>query len=204
MAIKDRQRLNDHYSQKARSQGYPARSVYKLAELDQGGRLFKPGDKVLDLGAAPGSWALYAAQKVGLSGLVLGVDLNPLAAVYPPPIRFMAANVLESPETLAKLKAEYPDGFNAALSDMAPKTTGRKDVDQARSLDLVKGAWEWAQELVRPGGLFLFKVFQSEEANQFIETLTPSFNRVKRLKPKATRTRSQEIFILFEGLKAIG
>jgi 23S rRNA (uridine2552-2'-O)-methyltransferase len=116
----------------------------------------------------------------------------------------MAANVLESPETLAKLKAEYPDGFNAALSDMAPKTTGRKDVDQARSLDLVKGAWEWAQELVRPGGLFLFKVFQSEEANQFIETLTPSFNRVKRLKPKATRTRSQEIFILFEGLKAIG
>ena len=201
MAIKDRSRLDDHYSRKARQEGYPARSVWKLEELDLKHSLIKPGRKVLDLGCAPGSWTLYAAKGVGSQGLVVGIDVTPLrASDFPPQVSILTADLLRcGPESVL---GQGP--FDLVLSDMAPKTTGRRDVDQARSLELSQKAWEWARELMRLGGAFLFKVFESPEADALARSLAPYFARQVRLKPKATRVRIVEIFVLGLGFKGSG
>jgi 23S rRNA (uridine2552-2'-O)-methyltransferase len=193
LTVKDRSRLDDHYSRKARQEGYPARSVWKLEELDQKYGILKPGQKVLDLGCAPGGWSLYAAKAVGPGGLVVGIDLAPPAAsTFPSQVTLIEADLLEGdPELVASLGP-----FDTVLSDMAPKTTGRRDVDQARSLELCLKAWEWAQALLRPGGFFLFKVFESPEADALAREQAGRFARQIRLKPKATRVKSVEIFIL--------
>lgn len=198
MAIKDRDRLDDHYSQKARKEGFPARSVYKLEEIDQKYKLFKAGQKVLDLGCAPGSWTLYAAGKVGLKGRVIGIDLEPPISAFPPQVIILRGDLLENP---VELVAEAGP-FDLVLSDMAPKTMGRREVDQARSLDLCRMAWTWAESFLSVGGHFLFKLFQSQDGDDFIRTLQPRFSRIIRLKPKATRSQSLEVFVL--GLKYKG
>ena len=154
----------------------------------------RPGRRVLDLGCAPGSWSLYAARKVGPEGLVLGLDLQPPAWPGPPPaqLSFLAADLLAASPELAE-----PLGpFDLVLSDLAPATCGRKEVDQARSLALVRAAWEWARALLEPGGHFLYKIFQSPEAEDFSRHLKEKFNKVELLKPRATRGRSMEIFCL--------
>jgi len=195
MAIKDRKRVDDHYSQRARKEGFPARSVYKLEEIDQKYKLLKTGQKVLDLGCAPGSWTLYAAGKVGLKGRVIGVDLELPAAAFPPQVSLFKGDLLENPLELVAGAAP----FDLVLSDMAPKTMGRREVDQARSLELCRVAWAWAEKMLAGGGHFLFKLFQSQDGDDFIRTLQPRFSRIIRLKPKATRSQSLEIFVL--GLK---
>ncbi|MDR3203287.1 MAG: RlmE family RNA methyltransferase [Deltaproteobacteria bacterium] len=198
MTIKDRDRLDDHYSRKARKEGYPARSVWKLEELNQKYGLFKRGQKVLDLGCAPGSWSLYAAKAVGSEGLVLGLDLNPPDNHgFPPWVKFEKADIiLFSPEF-----AENSGPFDAVLSDAAPNTTGHREVDQARSLELANCAWQWAQRLLIKKGFFLFKVFEGPELEDLIKNISPSFERLKRLKPKAVRTQSLEIYIIGLGYK---
>ncbi len=196
MAIKDRTRLDDHFSQKARKEGYPARSVYKLEEFDQKYKLLKTGQKVLDLGCAPGSWSLYAAQKVGPQGQIVGLDLSEVNATFPPQVTIFQADLLEAPKTLVQKWAP----FDLVLSDMAPKTMGRRDVDQARSLELCQMAWQWAADLLKLGGHFLFKIFQSQDGDNFIKTLP--FEKIIRLKPKATRSQSMEMFVLAQKKKA--
>jgi len=191
--------LDDHYSRQAREAGYPARSVYKLEEIDRKHRLFRPGRRVLDLGCAPGSWSLYAAQKVGGEGLVLGLDLKPVQLKNGEPrLFFLAADLLTASPELAE-----PWGpFDLVLSDLAPATSGRKEVDQARSLALVQAAWVWAEALLKPGGHFLYKIFQSPEGEDFCRDLKERFNKVELLKPKATRSQSREIFGLGLGFKS--
>jgi 23S rRNA (uridine2552-2'-O)-methyltransferase len=202
MAIKDRSRLDDHYSRLARKEGFPARSVFKLAEFDRKKGLFKPGQRVLDLGCAPGGWTLYAAGQVGPKGLVVGVDLVAPSGVFPPQVSLLAADVLSGQEALTALRAkELKGGADAVMSDLAPRTTGRREVDQAKSLELAVAAWVWAQELLAAGGWFLFKVFQSPAADEFIGGLKAHFERESRLKPKATRKASQEIFVLGQGFR---
>jgi 23S rRNA (uridine2552-2'-O)-methyltransferase len=197
VTIKDRKRLDDYYSQKARKENYPARSVWKLEEFDSKYRIFKPGLKVLDLGCSPGSWSLYAAKAVGPGGLVLGLDLEPpRAAGGPKNVIFKRADLLVDGLELAK---DYGP-FQAVLSDMAPKTSGRKEIDQAKSLELCEMAWAWAQVLSVKGGVFLFKIFQSPEGDDFLKKVSLSYEKQIRLKPKATRKASQEIFILNRGL----
>ncbi|MDR0549030.1 MAG: RlmE family RNA methyltransferase [Deltaproteobacteria bacterium] len=202
MTIKDRSRLDDFYSQKARKLGYPARSVFKLAEFDQKMSLFKPGQIVLDLGCAPGSWTKYVAEKVGSKGLVVGVDLTVPPGQWPNWVKLVAADLLEGPKTLLALSQNLATKVDAVLSDLAPKTTGRPEVDQAQSLELVLRAWELAQAFLKEGGLFLFKVFQSPAADEFVVSLKKSFRGLKRLKPKASRSASQEIFVLTTGFLA--
>ena len=198
MAIKDRSRLDDHYSRKARREGYPARSVWKLEELDRKHRLLSPGLKVLDLGCAPGGWTLYAAKVVGPGGLVVGADLSPPeAGGFPPQVRLLSADLLTTEPSLASALGP----FDLVLSDMAPKTTGRRDVDQARSLALCERAWDWARELLKPGGNFLFKIFESPEGASLAKELTGRFARQVKLKLQATRTRSAEIYVLGLGYK---
>lgn len=193
MAIKDRRRIDDHYSQKARQEGFPARSVYKLEEIDQKHKLFRPGQKVLDLGCAPGSWTLYAAGKVGPGGRVIGLDLDPPTSSFPPQVSILKADLLE--DRMAEQVSETAP-FDLVLSDMAPRTMGRREVDQARSLELCQMAWAWAEKLLRPGGHFLFKIFQSQDGDDFIRSLQPDFEKISRLKPKATRSQSLETFVL--------
>ncbi|UQZ87939.1 50S rRNA methyltransferase [Deltaproteobacteria bacterium Smac51] len=192
MAIKDRKRIDDHYSQKARKEGFPARSVYKLEEVDQKHKLLKPGQQVLDLGCAPGSWSLYAAGKVGLKGRVVGIDITPVPATFPPQVTILEADLLDADKALVTDLAP----FDLVLSDMAPKTMGRREVDQARSLELCQMAWDWAQSLLKVGGHFLFKIFQSQEGDDFIRGLASHFDKIIRIKPKATRSGSLEIFVL--------
>ena len=200
MTVKDRSRLDDHYSRKARQVGYPARSVFKLEEMDRKYRLFQPGQKVLDLGCAPGSWSLYAARKVGREGLVLGLDLNPPAFKGESQLLFLTADLLVASPDLLR-----PHGpFDLILSDLAPATCGRKEVDQARSLALVQAAWAWAEVLLKSGGHFLYKIFQSPEGEDFNRVLKEKFNKIELLKPKATRSRSREIFGLGLGFKPDG
>jgi len=199
MAIKDHKRLDDHFSRKARQEGYPARSVYKLEEIDQKYRLLKAGQKVLDLGCAPGSWTLYAAAKVGPRGRVIGLDLQPISSAFPPQVKIWQADLLAD-ESLGLVLAEAP--FDLVLSDMAPKTMGRREVDQARSLELCQIAWNWAEKMLLPGGHFLFKIFQSQEGENYIkESLQKNFSKIIRLKPKATRSQSLEMFVLGQGFK---
>ncbi|MDR1086373.1 MAG: RlmE family RNA methyltransferase [Deltaproteobacteria bacterium] len=199
MSIKDRSRLDDHYSREARKEGYPARSVFKLAEFDQKYRLFRPGQKVLDLGCAPGSWTLYTAEKVGPGGLVVGLDLSVPPGSFPGNVRLLAGDLLKDEEWIDEILALTGSGLEAVLSDLAPKTSGRREVDQARSLELVEAAWSWTKKLLTPGGLFLFKLFQSQDGEDYIKTIRPYFGQIVRLKPKATRKNSQEIFILGRG-----
>ncbi|MDR2726235.1 MAG: RlmE family RNA methyltransferase [Candidatus Adiutrix sp.] len=197
MTIKDRSRLDDHYSRKARQSGYPARSVFKLEEMDRKYLLFRPSQRILDLGCAPGGWSLYAAQKVGRNGLVIGLDLKPPALKNEPNLFFLAADLLAVSPELVKPKGP----FDLVLSDLAPATSGRKEVDQARSLALVQTAWAWAEILLKPGGHFIYKIFQSPEGEAFSRNLKEKFNKIELLKPRATRERSREIFGLGIGFK---
>lgn len=188
--------MDDHYSRQAREEGYPARSVYKLSEIDEKHKLLRPGGRVLDLGCAPGSWSLYAAAKVGPRGRVVGIDLNPVTGAFPPQVRVITADLLSA--DLGLVAGEGP--FDVVLSDMAPKTMGRREVDQARSLELCEMAWAWAGALLKGGGHFLFKIFQSQEGDGFIRSLAPRFGKITRLKPQATRSFSTEIYVLGRSL----
>ncbi len=199
MSIKDRQRIDDHYSQKARKEGYPARSVYKLEEIDKKYKLLKRCQKILDLGCAPGSWTLYAAAKVGNEGRVIGLDLQEVSSSFPPQVTIWQADLLEA-SSFGLVEGEGP--FDLVLSDMAPRTMGQREVDQARSLELSQTAWSWAERMLAPGAHFLFKLFQSQDGEDFIkQTLQPRFDRINRLKPKATRSQSLEMFVLGQGFK---
>ncbi|MDR1677694.1 MAG: RlmE family RNA methyltransferase [Deltaproteobacteria bacterium] len=198
MTIKDRKRIDDYYSQKARKEKYPARSVWKLEEFDSKYSLFKAGQKILDLGCSPGSWSLYAAKIVGPRGLVLGLDLDPPdSSQFPENVILKKANLLE--DSLELAQGFSP--FQVILSDMAPKTSGRREIDQSKSLELCQMAWVWTKSLSAIGGDFLFKIFQSPDADAFLKEISVNYERQIRLKPKATRSQSQEIFVLNKSYK---
>ncbi|MDR2368289.1 MAG: RlmE family RNA methyltransferase [Deltaproteobacteria bacterium] len=198
MTIKDRKRLDDYYSQKARKENYPARSVWKLEEFDAKYRLFRAGQRVLDLGCAPGSWSLYAGKAVGPGGLVLGLDVAPPeASGFPGNVIIRGADLLTDGPDLA---AGYGP-FQVILSDMAPRTSGRKEIDQAKSLGLCSMALGWAKALSAPGGDFLFKIFQSPDGDGFLKEVGSYYEKQVRLKPRATRKGSQEIFVLNRGFR---
>lgn len=191
----------DFYFKKAKQDNYPARSVYKLQEMDKAHKLLRPGQKVLDLGACPGSWTLYAAERVGASGRVLGIDLNMPDTVFPEHVVFLREDIFaRSPEFLAHIEALAP--FDVVMSDMAPKTTGSKFTDQARSIQLVEEAYGAAQEWLAAGGTFIAKVFEGPDVHPFVQSLRGHFAKVTMFKPKSSRSESKEIFILGLGFVA--
>ena len=184
----------DHYSREAKRQSYPARSIFKLEEIDRKHGLLRQGMAVLDLGAAPGSWLRYASARVGPTGFVLGLDVHRLPDKPPANARFVKGDALETPvERLLELAARP---FDVVLSDMAPHTTGNRFVDQQRSLRLVLRALEIAGALGKRGAGFVGKIFHGEdigEARQAAETL---FGRVKLVRPKAVRKGSYELYLV--------
>jgi 23S rRNA (uridine2552-2'-O)-methyltransferase len=185
----------DHYSRQAKKDRYPARSVYKLSEIQQKHRLINKGDKILDLGCAPGSWLLYAAKLTGDRGRVMGIDLKPVKIQAAPNIEIINADVF------ALDAGQLGNDFNVVMSDMAPATTGHKAVDAARSAGLCEAALAIAQSVMLPGGSFVCKIFQGPDFNQFVNAVRAGFDKQKIFKPKSSRKASKEIFIIGLGFK---
>lgn len=191
----------DHYFKKAKQENYPARSVYKLEEIEKQSRLLVPGAAVLDLGACPGSWSLYAAARVGPRGRVLAIDLNPAGTAFPGHVTYLTGDMLEpGPDILDAFSRLGP--FDVVLSDMAPKTTGVKFTDQARSLELAEAALAVAFARLRPGGAFVVKIFQGPDSPAYQKGLKDSFEKVRVAKPKSSRAESKEIFYVATGFIA--
>ena len=190
----------DHYFLKAKQENYPARSVYKLKEIDARFHIFRRGMRVLDLGAAPGSWSLGAGEKVGPSGLVLGCDIQPARTEFPPHVSFMLEDVFDrSAEFEAKLDEIGP--FDVVMSDMAPSTTGNKFTDQCRSLELCQEAFELALARLKPGGAFIVKIFMGPDIQELLTPMRKAFTTVKTFKPKSSRAESKETFFVGMGLR---
>jgi 23S rRNA (uridine2552-2'-O)-methyltransferase len=189
----------DYYRSRARAEGYVARAVYKLKEVDEKYHLIKPGLRVLDLGCSPGSWLQYIAGRIGPGGLVIGVDAQPPEIKIAPPLYFVHREV--SSLDLKTITAISPV-FDVVLSDMAPKTTGMRQVDQQRSLELAFLAWEWAEKLLRTGGHFLVKVFEGPDTSALMAVMKASFRSCRPVKPAGSRPASREIYLL--GLKRRG
>lgn len=195
-------KIQDHYFKRAKQENYPARSIYKLQEMDSNFKLFKPGQKVLDLGATPGSWTLYAAKKVGPTGRVLGVDINPTDTPFPENVTFLVGDALEpGPEFRELLESMKP--FNLVISDMAPRTTGARITDQSRSLELVEQALALAGTCLIHGGHFIAKVFMGPDVKPFMDSMRGAFEKVKTAKPKSSRSESFELFIVGLGFRGL-
>lgn len=188
-------KYQDHYFQKAKKESYPARSVYKLQDIDKRFQLLKPGQKVLDLGAFPGSWSLYAAQKSGPKGKILAIDLKALEIHLPAQVFFLEHDILQPSQVLnSKLQELGP--FDLVLSDMAPKTIGVKISDQARSLELAESAVQIAADNLAINGHVLVKVFEGPDVPGLIKGMRSLYKKVKTVKPKSSRAESKEIFLL--------
>ncbi len=188
----------DHLTQKAKSQGYPARSIYKLEEIQNKFKIMKQGHTVLDLGCSPGSWMLYAAKQVGPSGRVFGIDLKAVEIKLSENIVAIEDNILklENPDFI-----DHVDGFHTVMSDMAPATTGRKDVDALRSFELCRMALDVALKNLRTQGNFICKIFQGNEFKAFEKEVKAAFRECKIFKPESCRKQSKEIYIIGKGKK---
>jgi 23S rRNA (uridine2552-2'-O)-methyltransferase len=178
---------------RAKKQGFPARSVFKLEEIDRRARLLRPGMHVLDLGASPGSWALYAADKIGRGGKLVAVDLKPLEVPLPPSCTFILGDALQT-EALA-LHAPY----DVVLSDMAPSTTGNRLGDQTRSFELFMFALETAVKFLKGGGAFVGKIFMGEDLPVARAEVRKHFESERLIRPEGTRSVSYEIFVVAQG-----
>jgi 23S rRNA (uridine2552-2'-O)-methyltransferase len=187
----------DHFTREAKKAGFPARSVFKLEEIDRRLHLFRPGMRVLDLGASPGSWSLYAAQKIGPAGKLLAVDLSPLGTVLPKNATFLQGDALSLEDGQVAQFAPY----DVVLSDMAPRTTGTKGVDQARSYELFMRALAVAASLACPGGAFVGKIFMSEDLRLARAALKGLFVEERLVRPEGTRSISTELFVVGLGRK---
>ncbi len=183
----------DHLTLRARSENYPARSVYKLEEIQNKFKVMKKNDHVLDLGCAPGSWLLYAAKQVGAGGRVLGIDLSPVDIKLPENVTTVQDNVLNLEK---QAFVDENTCFNAVLSDMAPATTGRKDVDALKSYELCCMALTVAEKYLKPGGHFICKIFQGNDFKEFEKKVKSKFKECKIFKPDSCRKQSKEIYII--------
>jgi len=193
--LDDRSTRHDRFHQKAKKEGFLARAVYKLEELDDQFKLFKPGQRVLDLGCAPGSWLQYARSKVGERGVLVGLDREPLRGNVAG-ARIEVGDVLTIDP--AVLRGELP-AFDVVLSDMAPDTSGVRSMDQARSEALFERALEIAILVLAPGGNFVGKIFQGPDFKKLIEAVRARFETAKSAKPASSRQISIEQYIVGTG-----
>jgi len=184
----------DVYVDQANRDGWRSRAVFKLEQINAKERVLKPGAVCVDLGAAPGSWSQLAAQLVRPNGRVIAVDLLAMPPI--PGVEFLLGDFTE-PETLAALRELVGDAkIDLVLSDMAPNISGTRAMDQPRSMALIEEALLFAEEVLKPGGSLLAKAFQGEGLDEFVRELGGRFGTVKRIKPKASRAESREIYLL--------
>jgi len=184
----------DHYTRKARKENFPARSVYKLDEIQKKFQIIKSGYRVLDLGCAPGGWTLLAARLVGKTGQVVGIDLKPVTSALPENVKSYIGDVFDLDPDVQSVVGEAP--FDVVLCDMAPSTTGSTGVDALRSMALCEAALSMSTHVLRPGGDFVCKIFQGPDFQAFISLIKKDFVRYKIFKPQSSRKASREIYII--------
>jgi 23S rRNA (uridine2552-2'-O)-methyltransferase len=194
-------RWDDAYARRARDERWLARSVYKLQEIDNRFKLIKRGSRVLDLGCYPGSWCQYALGKAGPGGDVVGIDLKRPEHLSAQGFRFIEADVmaLEIEWLVREISPR-----DMVMSDLAPSTTGIRAADESRSLALAERAAEIAAALLKNGGHFVCKIFEGGDLNPFKEMISCRFRQVRLLRPKATRKRSREVYLIGQEREGFG
>lgn len=185
----------DHFFKKAKQDNYAARSVYKLEAINKKLRLFKAGDRVLDLGASPGSWSQYVSLQVGTKGKVLGIDLKPVD-VKLENAHFIEADLYDLNLDEVLRAQGFDSGFHSVISDMAPKTTGIRVTDQARSTELCELALSVADRFLNKNGFFVCKLFHSDDFQSLKKLILNKYEKFEAIKPEATRSISKEIFLV--------
>lgn len=190
----------DRYFQQAKKAGYRSRAAFKLLEIDKKFHLFKQGAVIVDLGGAPGGWSQVALKAVGTSGFVVAVDLEVLKPFNAKNCVTLQAD-LTAPETVVRIQAELTHPTDIVLSDMAPKTSGVPFQDHVRSMELASCALNVANQLLRPGGSLVVKVFPGEDFATFKKRLKTQFDKVNEFSPEATRRSSKEIYLIAKGFK---
>ncbi len=198
--LQDRKR--DYYYKKAKAENYRSRATYKLSQTAVKYHFIRKGDVVVDLGAAPGGWIQAARKIVGKTGFVLGVDLKPIEPFPQEYVRTIVADMTE-PETLQQILDFLPRKADVVLSDASPNISGVWEVDHARQIDLATQALCLALSVLRPSGNFFVKVFEGDLLAGFVKTVEKHFVDVKVIKPKASRAKSSEMFVLAMNLKSV-
>jgi 23S rRNA (uridine2552-2'-O)-methyltransferase len=187
---------HDSFYFAAKKQGFAARSVFKLDEIDKDFKLLRSGDIVLDLGCSPGSWVQFTSDKIGPKGIIVGVDLLPLKVSAACTLHFVKADIFEvAAEKLIDAIAPAKS-FDVLLSDMAPNTSGIKSLDQDRSEVLCERALEIARLILKPGGRFCVKILEGGGMQNFMKACRETFEEVKIRTPQGTRTASMETYVI--------
>ena len=190
----------DAFYRKAKKEGYRSRAAYKLLELNQRFRVIKRGDRVVDLGAAPGGWLQVAAELAGANGKVVGVDLQPIAPFREPNLIVLQGDIM-SAGCIEKIRETLAAPAHCVLSDVSPRLTGIRDADVSRSVELARIALNAACDLLAPGGNFLVKIFMSEELGVLSAEVGEKFSSFDRTRPEATRKGSSEIYLCARGYR---
>ena len=190
--------LNDPYVARAKREGFRSRAAYKLIEIDERYRLLKAGQRIVDLGAAPGGWSQVAAKKVGAEGRIVGIDLLEIEPM--PGVAFITLDFLDpsAPERLTEMLGGPAD---LVLSDMAANATGHKKTDHLRIVGLAEVAAQFAREVLAPGGAYLAKVLQGGTEGALLADLKRDFSSVRHVKPAASRADSSELYVLATGFR---
>ena len=184
----------DPYMERAASEGWRSRAVYKLQQIEVSNRLFRPGMRCVDLGASPGSWSQFASKIIGLNGRLWAVDKQPMDPVDG--VEFILGDFTNS-ETLSLLHAVLGDAsIDLVISDMSPNISGNKAIDQPRAIGLAEDALTFALEVLGEGGDFLTKLFQGEGFEEFVGLVKESFSSLRIIKPRASRPESREVYLL--------
>jgi 23S rRNA (uridine2552-2'-O)-methyltransferase len=192
---------SDTYVKQARHEGYRSRAVYKLEELDQRDHLLRPGISMVDLGAAPGGWSQYAQRKLGDRARIVALDVLPMDPL--PGVTFIQGDFRDPPVLEALEAAVGAAKVDLVLSDMAPNISGVDAADQAGTVHLAELALEFARARLKPGGAFVAKLFQGEGFDGFLKELRQNFGKVVLRKPKASRPRSREVYLVARGLRVV-
>jgi 23S rRNA (uridine2552-2'-O)-methyltransferase len=190
-----RERKREYYYRKAKEEKFRSRAAYKLLQAAEKHQFIKLGDVVVDLGAAPGSWTQASLRIVGSKGFVLGVDLKGMEPIDQPNVRTVIGDVTDS-QTTQNIKEFLPRSADIVISDVSPNISGIWELDHARQIDLARRSLEVATSVLKPNGNFFVKVFQGDMLNDFVKEVKQHFSFVKLIKPKASRAKSAELYVL--------
>ena len=194
-----KEHLSDVYVKRSVKEGFRARAVYKLSEINLSYQIIKRNMTVIDLGAAPGSWSEYAVREVGKGGRVIALDLLPIRQLSG--VETIQGDFNDGQVVVRLLSSLSGRKVDVVLSDMAPNLSGNKIVDQVKSCQLAEAALDFTRQVIKPGGSFLIKVFQGIGFDEFFEKISQSFGVTKTIKPDASRNRSSEVFLLARKFK---
>lgn len=192
-----KEHFDDHHVKMAQRDGYRSRAVYKLIEINEKDRLIKPGQIIVDLGAAPGGWSQYAGRVVGSRGHVFALDILPMDTLED--VTFIEGDFREDGPYQELLNALGDRQVDLVISDMAPNLAGNKAIDQPRAMYLAELALEFSDRALKPGGDFLVKVFQGEGFQEYLAECRKRFKKVITRKPDASRGKSRELYVLGRG-----